>query len=494
MFLRNDLGVELAGGGTARSFGRALAPPPAPLSAWDKLRADAAGIDWVPDLGAAIGGLAWWRGLATCAALCAGTAIFLAPQFTPLTGVAPAPLAGEQWDEARAQGIAPLAWGATTGRRMAANDLVVPLAEAPERPTVDLSATLGQGDAFAQVLQRAGVGRADATAADDLVRQTVALPDIAPGTRLSLVLGRRPNKTVPRPLERLDMRARFDMAVSLTRAGSSLALTRHPIAIDRTPLRIQGVVGASLYRSLRAAGAPAKIAESYLRALATKLSIGRDIASTAPYDLVIDRERAATGETRLGALQMAAIGQGGGKTLRLIRWAGDGGDEWWDANGQNERRGFMGMPVQGRVTSSFGWRMHPLLRFVRLHKGMDIAAPHGAPIYAVLDGVVQGAGRAGGYGNFVKLRHGGGLQSGYGHMSQFAVSRGQRVRQGQVIGYVGSTGMSTGPHLHWEVWRNGQAINPTSISFTSVARLSGEELRRFKARVAALLAVRLGQP
>ncbi|WP_424705034.1 M23 family metallopeptidase, partial [Escherichia coli] len=142
------------------------------------------------------------------------------------------------------------------------------------------------------------------------------------------------------------------------------------------------------------------------------------------------RERAATGETRLGNLQLAALDSGSRK-LQLIRWAGDGGDEWWDAKGQNERRGFMGMPVQGRVTSTFGWRMYPLLRFVRLHKGMDIGAPHGAPIYAVLDGVVQAAGRNGGYGNFVKLSHAGAIGSGYGHMSRFAVRAGERVRQGQ---------------------------------------------------------------
>jgi murein DD-endopeptidase MepM/ murein hydrolase activator NlpD len=150
------------------------------------------------------------------------------------------------------------------------------------------------------------------------------------------------------------------------------------------------------------------------------------------------------------------------------------------------------MPTQGRITSNFGYRTHPVLFFRRLHKGMDIGAPHGAPIYAVLDGTVQAAGRAGGYGNFVKLAHAGGLGSGYGHISRFAVRAGQRVRQGQVIGYVGSTGMSTGPHLHWEVWKNGRAINPKSISFTSVARLSGEEFRRFKARVRELLEVSVG--
>ncbi|WP_425229183.1 M23 family metallopeptidase [Sphingomonas sp.] len=495
MFLRNDLGAEGAGGGAqslgGRAFGRAVAVAAPPPTVWEQRRARIAAVDWVPDLGSAIGSRQWWRGLATCLLLIAGACRFLAPDFAPLAAPAPAALAGSQWDEARAQGINPLAFGGTTGRRMAATDLVVPLAEAPERPQVELAATLGAGDAFNHVLERAGVSLDDAAKAAAEVQQAVALGEIAPGTRLSLTLGRRATKSVPRPLERLDMRARFDLAITLTRAGGGLVMTRHPIAIDRTPLRIQGVVGGSLYRAARAAGAPARTVEGYIRAIATKLSIGSDLGSADSFDMVIDRERAATGETRLGNLQMAAITHNG-RPLQLIRWAADGGDEWWDANGQNERRGFMGMPVQGHVTSTFGWRMHPLLHFVRLHKGMDIGAPWGSPVYAVLDGVVQMAGRAGGYGNFLKLQHGGGLQTGYGHLSSFAVSAGQRVHQGQVIAYVGSTGMSTGPHLHWEVWRNGQAINPQSISFTSVAALSGDELRRFKARVQELLAVRIG--
>ncbi|RZL73664.1 MAG: M23 family metallopeptidase, partial [Sphingomonas sp.] len=137
-------------------------------------------------------------------------------------------------------------------------------------------------------------------------------------------------------------------------------------------------------------------------------------------------------------------------------------------------------------------RFHPLLGFTRMHKGLDIGAPYGSPIHAMTDGIVTFAGRIGGYGNFVKLMHGGGMASGYGHMSRIAVSSGTRVQQGQVIGYVGSTGMSTGPHLHWEVWKNGAAINPRSVSFASVAQLSGEKLRAFKARVAQLLAIRVG--
>ncbi|WP_374945261.1 M23 family metallopeptidase [Sphingomonas sp.] len=490
----SDQGLELAGGGT-RAFGRPSAPRlPAARPLADRLHAARLhAVDWVPDLGARIGTRDWWRGAATCLTLCAAAVALspagLAPGWRTIPGVVAAPLGEAAWDETRAQGIAPLAWGADTGRRMAANDLVAPLAETPERPSVELSATIGEGDAFDRALVRAGVGRTDAKAAADLVADAVGRGDIAEGTRIALTLGRRPDRTVARPLESLRMRARFDLAVTLTRAGNGLTMTRQPIAIDHTPWRIQGLVGASLYRSARAAGVPAKAVESYIKALATRLSIGRDVDAADTFDIVIERDRAATGETRTGDLLFAGLDQGR-KRIQLLHWGKN--NDWFDADGQTERRGTMGLPVAGRVTSTFGMRMHPLLGFMRMHKGMDIGAPYGTPIYAAMDGVVASAGRNAGYGNFVKLAHAGGLASGYGHMSRIAVARGNRVRVGQVIGYVGSTGMSTGPHLHWEVWRNGASVNPRSIAFAQVGQLSGAALRAFKAKVAGLLAVRPG--
>jgi murein DD-endopeptidase MepM/ murein hydrolase activator NlpD len=489
MFLQTDQGLELAGGG-ARGFGRVpVSFTPARPSFADRLHH----IDWVPDLGAQIGTRDWWRGLATCLSLCAAAVALspagFAPGWRTIPGAVAPPQDEAAWDQTRAQGIAPLAWGADTGHRMAANDLVAPLAEAPERPLVELSATLGQGDAFDRALIRAGVGRSDAKAAAALVSDVVALRDIAEGTQIKLTLGRRANRTVARPLEALKMRARFDMGVTLTRAGEGLTMTRQPIAIDRTPWRVQGLVGRSLYRSARAAGVPAKIVETYIKALATRLSIGRDVDAADTFDFVIERERAATGETRTGALLFAGLDQAR-KRVRLMRW-GDG-KEWFDADGQAERRGTMGLPVAGRITSAFGMRMHPLMRYFRMHKGIDIGAPHGTPIHAAMDGVVASAGRNAGYGNFVKLAHASGLASGYGHLSRIAVRSGTRVRAGQVIGYVGSTGMSTGPHLHWEVWRNGASVNPRSITFSRMQQLSGSALRAFKAKVAGLLAVKPG--
>ena len=496
MFLRTDPGFELAGGTTARGFGRADIPgsPTGRRTLGDRTRA----IDWVPDLGTQIGGRDWWRGLATCTALCTATWALSPSLHRPIPASVPAPLTAAEWDEARAQGIAPLAWGGDTGRRMAANDLVRPLAEAPERPSVDLTATLGDGDALDRALVRAGVGRPDAQAAARLVAQAVPLDDLATGTRIAVTLGRRADKRVARPLETLSLRARFDLALTLGRTANGLAMTRQPIAVDNTPLRLQGLVGSSLYRSVRAAGAPARAVEAFIKAIATRMSVGRDIAAADSFDLVIARARAATGETRIGDLLFAGIDQGS-KKVQLVRWSGDddgasqdGKASWFDAAGTGERRGFMGMPVAGHITSTFGWRMHPILGFMKLHKGVDIGAAYGSPIYAVTDGTVSFAGRAGGYGNFVKLAHTGGLETGYGHMSRMAVSRGAHVARGQVIGYVGSTGMSTGPHLHWEVWRGGVSIDPRRLSFDSVAQLTGAQLRAFKAHVAGLLAVKPG--
>lgn len=459
----------------------------APLPRTAGLRARIAGFDPVVDLGADIGSATWYRGAATCLGLCALT-LALAPGFDrPIDDAAQAPLSTTDRDELASQSIAPLAFGATSGRRIGATNAVRPLADTPERPTLDLSASLPAGAALAATLRRSGVGAGEADRAAALVGEAVSASDITPGTRINMTLGRRPTRDVPRPLERLAFRARFDLSLELVRDGEAFALRRMPIAIDSTPLRIQGRVGRSLYRAARAAGAPGKAVEAFIRQVATQLPMSR-IGSDDRFDLIVEQDRAATGETRQGKLLYAAIQQGDRRT-QLVRWDQGGRTEWYDPRGMGERRGVMAMPVSARISSGFGWRRHPVLGFRRLHKGMDFAAPYGSPIRAATDGVVGFAGRNGGYGNFVKLVHGGGLATGYGHMSRIAVRGGQRVSRGEVIGYVGSTGLSTGPHLHYELWKNGTPVNPTSVSFTRTDQLSGGDLRAFRSLVSRLMAV-----
>ncbi|MFM9851707.1 MAG: M23 family metallopeptidase [Sphingomonadaceae bacterium] len=448
--------------------------------------------EYVVDLGANVGSVAWFRGLAVCTVLCAATCFFI-PSFEPLPEAVPPVMMGGAWEEVRAQSIAPLAWGADTGRRLAATDAVVPLGNAPERPSLELSATLGQGDGFARVLQRAGVGDSEAQRISDIVGNVTPIASIAPGTRMNIVLGRRANRNLARPLESLDFRARFDLALTVVRGANGFNLVRHPIAIDQTPLRIQGVVGDSLYRSARAAGAPPKAVEAYIIAIASKLSLGADVTPDTRFDIIVEHARAQTGETQTGKLLYAGLNRGGRQT-QLLQWTIGGRTEWFEASGVGQKRGGMTAPVAGgRQTSGYGMRFHPLLGYNRFHRGIDFGAAYGSPIRAVTDGIVNFAGRSGGYGNHIAITHGGGLGTSYSHLSRIIVSPGARVIQGQVIGYVGSTGLSTGPHLHFETYRNGQLVNPRSVTFASTSLLSGEELASFKARLARLLTVPVAQ-
>lgn len=454
-------------------------------------RARLSEIDWVPDLGEDIGSLRWFRGLATLTLLTVG-ALSLLPDLGAIQGTQPAMPTAPQMEEARAQMITPLAYGSDTGRRMASTDAVRALAASPERPRIELTATLGRGDSFARVLQRAGVGSEDAARALSLVSGATQLTEIEPGTPIAIVLGRRASNSAPRPLESLDFRARFDLRLSLARAeGGPLRLERHPIAVDTTPLRVRGTVGPSLYRSARAAGAPAESVQEFLKVIAGRTSLS-SIGATDEFDIIVDFKRAATGETQVGDLLYAGIDRGGKARIQMLRWQVGNSRQWFEASGVGESRGQLSRPVNGPMTSGFGMRRHPILGYKRMHAGLDFKASHGAPIFAATDGIIAYAGRKGGYGNFVQINHGGGIATGYGHMSRIAARPGQRVRQGQIIGYVGSTGLSTGPHLHYELYRNGRPINPLSITFTQRAQLSGGDLARFRRELARLKAVRPG--
>ncbi len=488
LYYRDDGGTGFGGGTAVLSLDRAI-PSAGPVFG----RADPArsqnrfdNFDFTPDLGTEIGTPTWWRGLAMCSALCAAT-WWLAPGFRPLPATVPAAMPAAAFDEARAQSIAPLAWGGDTGRKMGATDAVQALTGTPERPTLDLSASLGQGDTLTRALERAGVGGSEARQVASLTSAVIDPGAIAPGTALAVTLGRRANRNMARPLDSLAFRARFDMRVRFSRVNGALVMTRQPIMIDRTPLRINGLVGNGIFVSATAGGAPGDIAQDFIRALAPKVPIG-NLDSDARFDMIVERDRAATGEVRFGKLLYVGLTQGN-RATRMIQWTIGGRTEWYDLAGVGQTRPGFTMPVaNARKTSGFGWRMHPLLGYSRMHQGTDYGAAHGTPIRAVTDGVVSFAGWHGGHGKMVKLSHNGGLGSGYAHMSSIAVSPGARVAQGQVIGYVGSTGLSTGAHLHFEVYRNGVPVSPGSVNFASQSLLTGGELAAFRAKYRAITA------
>lgn len=446
-------------------------------------------LDLVVDLGEEPISLRWLRGAATLSALCALVA-FLAPApFEPLMSMADR-LGSSEAERYGELAVSPIGQGSTTGVRMAANALVEPLAEAPDRPFVELFAKLGRGDSIARLLVRSGVSYADAGDAARVIASAVPR-GVAPGTSLEIKLGRRSPSGV-RPIERIAFRAGLDLNVTLTATPGGLQISTARIAVDNRPLRIRGRVGDGLYWALRSSGVSPQAAGEYLRAIGAQLDVGAELGPDDRFDLIVANRRAATGESREGPLLYAAIDRSAASDIRLMKWNVGGRIDWVDANGAGRQVAAFAWPVAGRITSGFGLRVHPILRFARMHRGIDFGAGHGTPIVAASDGQVTKAGWAGGYGRQVRIAHGGGIVTSYSHMSRTVAEPGSFVRQGQLIGYVGSSGLSTGPHLHYEVYRNGTAVNPLGVKFASRSLLGGPELDRFKAHLARLMAVGAG--
>jgi murein DD-endopeptidase MepM/ murein hydrolase activator NlpD len=255
-----------------------------------------------------------------------------------------------------------------------------------------------------------------------------------------------------------------------------------PITVPGGPVRIRGVAGDGLYWALRSAGASPQVAAEYLAALATQIDVG-EVAPGDGFDLVL-----GTGHQLL----YAGLNRVGAAPLELVKWTAGGDAKWIDAAKADRppaAESGMVMPVDGHVTSYFGYRYHPILHFTRFHAGLDIGASWGSPIVAAGDGRVIAAGWAGGYGREVQIAHGGGITSLYGHMSEIVAEPGSYVHAGQLIGYVGSSGLSTGPHVHFEVRVGGTPVNPLGVRFTSAPVVDPHLAQAVKARLQQLLSV-----
>jgi murein DD-endopeptidase MepM/ murein hydrolase activator NlpD len=419
-----------------------------------------------------------WKPAGLVALLCSGVAVAALPG----RGADRAP-EDHQW---QALAVGPLASGGTTGLRMMPTAAAEPIDVAPERAQVRLTLTLGAHDSVRALLMRAGAHFGDAVRAGELIEDAVAV--LRAGTKVAVTLGRK--QGVTRALDGASLSGGLGLSLHLVRdGGSELRLVQQQAPVDRTPLRIQGRVADGLYWSLRAAGVSPHSAAEYLQALATEIDVGSDVGPHDRFDLVIASRRAPGSERETGPLLYAGIDRAAAEDLQLVRW-GLGGRLSWVNAGHVERPSAASMmwPVAGRITSGFGYRIHPILRFARLHKGVDFGASWGTPIVAAADGQVTAAGWAGGYGRQVRIAHADGIATSYSHMSRIVADEGRLVRRGEVIGYVGSSGLSTGPHLHYEVRKHGTPVNPMNVRFAGAA-IDTRQADAIKARLKALLSV-----
>ena len=329
------------------------------------------------------------------------------------------------------------------------------------------SVTLGKRETLGQLLQRAGITGRDYTAF--LTAATALQPRrMRPGLVFHvrrLVTDSLPDRLMVRtgPAQRL--------WVERTADGWAQRVEEIPWTIQK--VRVVGLIESSLYDALDQAVPDSFLPAAERRQLAWAIAdvydwevdFTRDVQRGDRFEILLERLESPEGERRFGRILAARVDVG--RSPSYAFWfqtdSGQGTGGFYDDRGRSLKRAFLRAPLQfRRVTSRFGSRFHPILHEWRTHEGTDYAAAYGTPVRATADGIVTKAGRDGGYGNLVELRHANGIRTRYGHLSAYAkgLHIGQRIAQGETIAYVGSTGLSTGPHLHYEFLVNGRPTNP----------------------------------
>lgn len=251
------------------------------------------------------------------------------------------------------------------------------------------------------------------------------------------------------------------------------------------------IINSSLYQAMKKQGVGHIAISQFINLFSFDIDFQRDIRKGDKFDIGFSEFKNKQGKTiRTGNIRYAELSVQG-VTKRYYRFKKSNGvTDYFDESGKSGRKALMKTPIEGaRLSSTFGRRRHPVLGYTKLHKGTDFAAPKGTPIFAAGDGIVEYAGRKGSFGIYIRIRHNGSYKTVYAHMSGIAkgIRTGKRVSQGKVIGYVGSTGRSTGNHLHYEIHKNGYAVDPRKINLSSGEKLKGKEMERFKKFIKPML-------
>ena len=368
--------------------------------------------------------------------------------------------------------------------------------EVEARPaTVSRSLRVERGDTLMGMLVKAGIKRQEAHDAITALSKVYSPRKLKPGQEIRLRLAASGAAGPDRRLLALSLQPSVERDLRVLRTGAGGFAAE---SIERSLLRLavsaEGTIENNLSSAAQRAGLPMPVLVEMIRIFSFDVDFQRELQPGDSFEVLYealfeeDGSLAKTENVLYASLTLS------GRRLDMYGFTPKSGvDDFFDAKGQSVRKTLMRTPVDGaRLSSRFGMRRHPILGYSRMHQGIDFAAPRGTPIYAAGDGVIESAGRNGGYGKYVRIRHNATYKTAYGHMSRIAkrARRGQRVRQGQVIGYVGSTGRSTGPHLHYEVLRQGRQVNPLKIKLPSGEKLKGKALERFHARRAQIDALR----
>ena len=306
------------------------------------------------------------------------------------------------------------------------------------------------------------------------------LSNISPGQKIKFILKKSENG---KDLEifKINYPISKTTFVRIDKRKDSIEITKNITQLYKRRVVVQGSISNNLYRSATGAGMEPSIIIEFARIFGFEVDFQRDIRKGDAFQVMYERYTNDRNKiVKTGKILYAFLNVNNQK-IKLYRFEKKNDYDFYDEKGKSIRKALMKTPINGaRLSSPFGNRKHPILGFTKHHNGTDFAAPTGTPIMASGNGTVIKAGWCGNGGNCVRIRHNSAYTTGYGHMSKIATRTGRRVKQGQIIGYVGNTGMSTGPHLHYTVSHNGKFINSQKLKLPSGKILNGEERKEFE--------------
>ena len=306
------------------------------------------------------------------------------------------------------------------------------------------------------------------------------LSNISPGQKIQFILKKSSNG---KDLEifKINYPISKTTFVRIDKRKDVINITKNVTQLFKKNVVVEGRISNNLYSSATSSGMEPNIIIEFARIFGFEVDFQRDIRKGDKFQVMYERyfddrdKKIKTGKILYAYLNV------NNQKIKLYRFETKNDFDFYDEKGRSIRKALMKTPINGaRLSSPFGNRKHPILGFTKHHNGTDFAAPTGTPIMASGNGTVIKAGWCGNGGNCVRIRHNSSYTTGYGHMSKIATRNGRRVRQGQIIGYVGNTGMSTGPHLHYTVSYNGKFVNSQKLKLPSGKTLNGDERKKFE--------------
>ncbi len=361
----------------------------------------------------------------------------------------------------------------------------VPQFEKPATPS-DRIVTIGKGDVLGTVMQKEGVDAAEVHEIIQAMGKNFNPRNLKVGQDIHMHFEPHDDEDGYK-LTDLKIQLNPLKTVTVKRDGDEFSADIEEKELKQIVLAQKAVIKNSLYGSAALAGIPKSVVSDAIKIYSQNVDFQRDVQPGDSLEVMYESHQtedgyvADTGNVLFARLTLD------GREIPLYRYeTADGAVDYFGPDGQSTKKTLMKTPIDGaRMSSGYGMRRHPVLGYGKMHKGIDFAAPTGTPIYAAGEGKVQKAGRFSSYGNYVRIKHRGDLDTAYAHMSKIApgVKPGARVKQGQIIGYVGTTGRSTGPHLHYEVMVANKQVNPRGINLPIGQALAGNDLKKFKSHI-----------